>query len=169
MEGVLRETAIQAKSLLRGVCLKGWGTGSRDSGCWEQSLWGCWNRRSMNRRSMNQGFRRAGIRDSVGTRASVQLAGPLTRQAHGKGDGAFRSRATCGAFGSQGYREAVTLAGRSTVRRGATLPGRVKHWLTACTMSAGRDILFRTVGSASQGAASYGVQSCMEGAVCFLW
>ena len=76
---------------------------------------------------MNQGFRRAGIRDSVGTRASVQLAGPLTRQAHGKGDGAFRSRATCGAFGSQGYREAVTLARRNAARQGETLADSVHN------------------------------------------
>ncbi len=38
VEGVLRETAIQAKSLLRGVCRKGWDTGNRDSGCREWRL-----------------------------------------------------------------------------------------------------------------------------------
>ena len=35
----------------------------------------------------------------IKTRASVQLAGPLTRQPHGKGDGAFRFMATYGSLG----------------------------------------------------------------------
>ena len=37
-EGVLRETAIQAKSLFLGACRKGWNTGNRDSGCRERRL-----------------------------------------------------------------------------------------------------------------------------------
>ena len=202
MEGVLQETAIQAKSLLRGVCLKGWGTGSRDSGCWEQSFWGCWNRRSMNQRSMNQGFRRAGTRESVGARVSEphgardvpvrQLAGLVgtipSRQsdkglsvgAHSWLQGNLQGLWLPGIPGGCDLGRAQHCqAGRNAVRQGETLAGGVhnaggaRHPFSNCWFRLARGSLARaclTLEPLSHwGPVSHWGQSCMEGAVCFLW
>lgn len=81
--------------------------GTRIQGCRNQKLRATWDQDS---RMPKTGTLKA--RDSGALGARIQ------------GCWNHASRATCRTLGSQGYRESVTLAGRNTVRRDATLSGR---------------------------------------------
>ena len=154
MEGVLRETAIQAKSLLRGVCREG--RGHREQGFRCAEIWvsvgimTSWPHGTRTQGCRNQELRNTGTRDTenrdsgvleLGFRLEPWLPGNsqvpwlpdkgLSVGVHSWLPGNLRI------LWPQGYREAVTLAGRSTVRRGLTLSGRAQHWLTAFVTPAG--------------------------------